>query len=344
MARNKTKLGELACIACGMEEWNPADVLTVGGGVTKWLSLLGIMAQTYHDGYNIGNASSLDHYKARVIEMVSTYGYCTDNEYKPMNLPNGSRDWIDGSSSLREKGPQQSEFANGFGLMSNKRGGIFQSSPEYTSRPMTLAKQIFDEGRNWTSWNPQHHQWRFRSMIKAHYRSYPGTAFSNCAEAAERRMKNLSSLKMCPLIEDTWPNGALRHTPSKKFGPEEFGQNERFYKKLVTRCNVKTPRVINDYKCDNRCWHSDAHKHAVAEMPFCTRGPDPGCTSGCDHDKPGEPDHPRGDGGGDGSSDGSSDGGKGGEPGDGRGPGDGSPSDGSSSDGSGKGGESSSTR
>jgi hypothetical protein len=335
-ARNRTKLGDLACIACAMEEWNPADVLTQGGGVTKWVALMGVMAQTYHGPYNVGNKESKDFYLGRVAEMVSAYGYCTDNEY-PMNLPNDTRDWLDGSSSLREPGPEQAEFANGFGLMSDKRGGLFQSTPEYTSRPMTLPKQIFDVGRSWTHWNPQHHQWRFRSMLHAHYRSYPNTAFSRCAVRAEARMKNLSSLKMCPIREETWPNGALRTVTSKKMELQEFGQNERFYQKLVTRCHVKVRRSVPNLKCDNSCYHSDAHKHAVAEMPRCERQT-PECESGCgNHDKPGEPDHPRPGDGGDGSGDGSSDGGKGGEPGNSRG-------DGGPSDGSGKGGEPSSTR
>ncbi len=333
--RNRTKLGELACIACGLEEWNPADVLTNGGGATKWVALLGIMAQTYHGPYNPGDRASRDQYLGRVAEMVATYGYCTDNEY-PMSMPNDARDWIGGRSSLRQAGQDQSEFANGFGLMSDKRGGLFTSRVEYSSRPMTLAKQIFDVGRSWSRNSPHENQWRFRSMIRAHYNSYPSTAFSNCARAAENRMRNLQSLKMCTIREGQWPNGAMRIIRPDQMAPEEFGNNERFYAKLIRTCNVNAPRVVPRH-CDHSCYRSEAHRHATSVLPYCEnvgggnnnndnggsdgRNDGPGSHNN-DGGKNGEPESGRGDGndgggnngnGNNGGNDGGNDGGKGGE-------------------------------
>lgn len=322
MERNRVKLGELACIACGMEEWNPADVLEQGGGVTKWVALIGSMAQTYHGPYNPGNSASKENYLGRVAEMISSYAYCTDNEYQ-MNLPNDTRNWLDGSSSLATTGPDQFTFASSFGLMSNKRAGLFSSNVENSRKPMTYAKQIFDVGRNWTDYNPQHHQWRFRSMIKAHYRSYPDTAFSKCALRAEARMKNLDSQKMCPMREERTAIGTLRIVHSTKMQPHEFGQNESFYSKLVRRCNVKVRNRFPNLNCDNGCKGSDAHSRASANMQYCVR-----CRTNCGKDDEPETERPS-----DGNSDGSSDGGKGGEPSDGR------TSDGSTGDGTGKGGE-----
>lgn len=267
MSRNRTKLGDLACIACGLEEWNPADVLQQGGGATKWVALIGIMAQTYHGPYNPGNSGSKDLYLTRVAEMISAYGYCTDNEY-PMSLPNETRNWLDGNPSLANKGSDQTKFASGFGLMSNKKA-LFANHVQNANRPMYYAKEIFNVGDGWEKRNPQNHQWRFRSMIKAHYSTYPETAFSRCAVRAEARMKNLDSQKMCPMREEATASGGQRIVHTKKMQPHEFGKNESFYAKLVGRCGVKVRNRFPNYTCDNGCKESRVLVGSVAHIKYC---------------------------------------------------------------------------
>lgn len=292
MSRNRTKLGELACIACGLEEWNPADVLQQGGGATKWVALIGIMAQTYHGPYNPGNSGSKDLYLTRVAEMISAYGYCTDNEY-PMSLPNETRNWLDGSSTLATKGPDQTKFASGFGLMSSKKA-LFANHVQNANRPMYYAKEIFDVGNGWEKRNPQNHQWRFRSMIKAHYSNYPETSFSRCAVRAEARMKNLDSQKMCPIREGTTASGGRGVAYTKKMQPHEFGKNESFYAKLVGRCGVKVRNRFPNYTCDNGCKESRVLVGSVGHMKYCKPVSCPDCDKG---DEPEGPRPPSGKGG-----------------------------------------------
>jgi len=344
LSRNRAKLGVLACVACGMENAAPAEIRNHGGGVSKWVALLGVMAQSSYGPYNVNDEVSRKAFQQRVAEMVSSYGYCTDREY-PVTPGNATRELIDGRPI---RGNQALQFAQNFELMSTING-IFSRTPENQHAPLMYAQRMFDDSSRSTGWdtgNVQNRQWRFRSMLKAHRYSYPNSAFSKCGNAVENRLRTSSHFNMCPIREGRWPNGQRRIEYQSHVTAKEMANNQNFYEAMASSCGLPKQRPMPSRLCDNNCWGNfGTFRHASSHMPQCDSGGaetysqamERGKVTPPPTGKPGEPSVGRGIYGGDhGGADGGNSGGNGGDSG--------SPGGSSGAGDGGKGGESGGSR
>lgn len=286
MARQRAKLGTLACVACGMEKAAPAEILNHGGGVGKWVALLGVMAQQSYGPYNVNDQISRQAFQQRVAEMVSSYGYCTDREY-PITPANGTRDFIDGKPL---RGQQALQFSQNFGLMSTV-GGFFSSTPENQNEPLRYAQQIFNDGgpTGWDAGNAQNRQWRFRSMLKAHRQSYKASPFSQCANAVESRLATSKNFRMCPMRQGQWPNGHPRMLYPSHVTPQEMANNQGFYEAMASSCGLPKQRKIPSQLCDHNCWGNQTFRHASSQMYQCDPGGQNTYAQAVENGKAGEP-------------------------------------------------------
>jgi hypothetical protein len=356
MSRYRAQLGALACVACGLEDAADADIKH-GRGVGNWLSLVGIMAQSYYGPYNTQDSLSRKAFQQRVIDMVSSYGYCTDNEYRVNtgSAADSVRAWLDGRKRLHQglifPNADEKRFVALFGLGSDRKslfGGVPDSGLSY-------ASQIFDDsGRTgFDRGNVQERQWRFRSMLKAHRNSYPTTAFSKCAAQLESRLTTSSSFRMCPIKIGHWKNGAERMIYPKSITDRELSANGKIRGAMAESCGLTAKSTMPSRRCDNQCWYNYTYRSMSSTLRNCDHGGQEayrqggGGEHGSDR---GEPSHGRshGDpGGGDrGEPSSSRSGSYGGDHGStgGGGGGDGGAGTGGDTGGGGKGGESSSSR
>lgn len=76
----RSQLGDLACVACGLEEYAPAQS-NAGHGFSNWIKLLGVVAQDGYGPYDLSDPRKRQEFQQRVSEMVASYGYCTNEEY-----------------------------------------------------------------------------------------------------------------------------------------------------------------------------------------------------------------------------------------------------------------------
>lgn len=271
LSKNRARLGPLACVACGLENVAPADIRNHGGGVSKWISLLGAMAQRHYGPYRVNDEISRRAYQQRVSEMVASYGYCTDNEY-PISLPDNSRAYIDGQSL---RGRDELKFAQSFGLMSTIKG-LFTGDVENQHAPMMYADRIFDDSdRNsgWETGNVQNRQWRFRSMNMAFRNSYQKAPYTKCANAIENRLSTSNNFRMCPIREGKWSNGVSRRLYPPYVTESEMAGNQRLYESMASACGFAKTRKMPSRLCDHACWGTyRTFRQAGSHLPNCDDG------------------------------------------------------------------------
>ena len=100
-----TNLGVLSCVACGLAA-NDSDAQSQG--VSEFVALMGVVAQTYDGGpYSSYTASGRESLLTHVIDRISAYGFCTDQEYgsgalNSINSQRLIRNIIDGKEKTRE--------------------------------------------------------------------------------------------------------------------------------------------------------------------------------------------------------------------------------------------------
>jgi len=274
LTRYEATLGPLACVACGLESRREAN-LRNGGGVSKWISLLGMMAQTYYGPYNVSNRASRTAFQKQVSEMVVSYGYCTNHEfpdYQEITPASNStrRDWIEGRARLDDGysgGERERGFAFSYGLMSNKRGGLFGNGTQVQNfnRPMCYTHEIFDDsGRHgFSSSSPAERQWRFRSMIAGHRSSFPNSGFGRCASAIEQRLGQDSLFRMCTIAVPAAGKPVIRPIAMTD---EEWANNQSLYSTLARSCGFGERE--NNRDCDGGCESSTVFNTGT-RLPRC---------------------------------------------------------------------------
>jgi hypothetical protein len=257
-------------VACGLEKVAGAEV--TNKGVDNWLSLLGVSAQAFSGPYNSADSGSKAALQQRVIEMVSSYGYCTDDQYNIDPGPSESRDWIDGTRPPpHQRGgafkalfpPQDDEvrFASTYQV----------SSPN--SKRMTFAAELFDDnGRSdgWEVGNVQQRQWRFRSKLAAHAKTYKGSAFGRCAAQIEDKLAHSSNFKMCQITKGRLPGRAgEKNLYPAYISDAELKSNSRVYEAMAGACHLPVKRKMPTRQCDSVCWGSRVYPSSAAQLRNC---------------------------------------------------------------------------
>lgn len=353
IAQNQAKLGALACVACGLQQ-----AQGLSDGVDQYVALLGVMAQTYQGKENVKTAEGARRLQAKVIDMVSSYGYCTNSEYQ---APIGSnagliRSTIDGETQLerrfffffRSGNRQQTQKAfQALGVRwSQNHGPVYAQEMFTDSQPrgggfFGWLRRIFGSHRS----DPVNRQRRFHSMATGHDRLVHSpkstatgkapVAFDRCFNAIKRRTKSSPAYHICQDDCKKLPPGATCR--KKIYNKQARAANDSLHAQLLRSCGIQPYQRASSSYCDNTCINSLVFGAGKTHLPGCQEKPRLE-SDGRDPNNPGkggEGSSGRGPGGG---------GGKGGESSSGRGGGGGSPGGGSPGGGGGKGGEASSVR
>lgn len=255
-----TSLGPLACVACGLAQAFPKDAAK---GFTNWISLVGIMAQTYHGRENVAIPNDRARLQRNVIDMISSYGYCTDADYPIDPQANGDevRSLIDGQKSLsgwsifNGNGKDKTAFANIFGF----KRSYFSS--------MTYAEEIFHQ--DWFDKDNVHQrQWRFRSMLQGYRKNFPSGPFAHCAAALENNISSRSaSHKATRNVFNMCVNTYYR--PGGQMNKRVLANNDKLYKTLSQSCGLSGARPHKNYTCDNTCWRSGVFGELKTRIRGC---------------------------------------------------------------------------
>lgn len=262
--RHHAKLGALSCLACGLESVSGAEVSRKG--VENWLSLLGVSAQSYYGPYNGRDPGARRALQKQVMEMVASYGYCTDDQYNINPPPHSGRDWIDGIRSAPKENnfrtnADEREFVTTYGL----------GSPRSSS--MAFASQIFDDSNSRTGWekgNVQERQWRFRSKLAAHAKAYKSGPFARCAKQIEDKLAHSANFNMCPIKMGKWPNGALKKIYPAFISNKEIAGNNKVYGAMAHACGLSTRREMPTRQCDSVCWGtSSVYPNRFSDLAKC---------------------------------------------------------------------------
>jgi hypothetical protein len=264
-SRYHAQLGALSCVACGLEDAASADTNS-GDGVGNWISLLGVSAQAFYGSYNTQDENSRRALQQRVMEMVASYGYCTNEQYPIDTNSVPSRDWIDGRKAAPHAGlilpsASEREFANAYGF----------------GNRMAFAAELFDDSNRETGWdrgNVQQRQWRFRSRLQAAAKG--NSKFSACAAKLEDRLDLSSTFKVC---------SSKRGGNAKKI--DDLGPNQKLYSAMAKACGLPSKREFKSMECDNQCWGSYVYSSQDTQMKNCRGGSGGG--HGGHHDPPGPP-------------------------------------------------------
>jgi hypothetical protein len=245
-------------VECGLEKAFPKDAKR---GFENWVALIGIMAQTYHGREDLSKGGSKIGLQEKVINMLSSYGYCTNLDY-PIDLRDSGkdvRDWIDGERSLsgwsifNGNGPDKDKFADIFGFH------------KATFSSMTYASEVF-HNRWFDSTGVQERQWRFRSMIRGYQHNFPSTSFSSCAQALEKNIQRTKPLNLC-----STPKAHNSYAPPVSL--TALANNDKLYKTLMANCHLSGPHIHKNQNCDNICWHSATLGEGSTHMPRCYEPP-----------------------------------------------------------------------
>ncbi len=336
-------LGPLECIASGLTAADPSTA----GQVNEYIALMGVAAQTYDGGpFRSDTEDGRRRLLENVIERVSSYGYCTDSEFRSGALSNASsqsqiRDVIDGREAMTSgflffrwtnSNKSASILAN-FGITDDRApmhprtrahtytpqrstcgfwarlfGRCSQANPDYTT---AYSNQVFQHPRS-IDGTPVGQQMHFRAQSQGHQVNFPNTPFASCTRAIQARGQKNPAFRMCE------PKGKSGFSLNKK-GVEA---NSNLANQLYQACGLAPKKRIIPRTCPEKCHDSYAFGRRSSWLKGCTP--------------------PReGEGGKDGPGPGPGPGGKGGEggggpgPGSGPGPGDGAEGGGGSGPGSG---------
>lgn len=281
------KLGALACVACGMEESELLKAENLKGekrDFFKWISLLGIVAQTYsQNGYNVDDKESRARYQARVMDMVATYGYCLDNEYNDggqIEQNWGSvRNLIDGRPRLNGnpdvQTPDSKAFAAIFGIYKGNSANFSESPSRNT--PMLYPNALFNnQGNGFEVEKIPSRQWRFIRRTQEHLRWNPKVPFSSCIAGIQNRMVQPHfQIQQCKKITFTqdcvrWPGERPPNSPTCQNGSvggmQKWVQtdgnsfNEKLYDVMANKCGTSSaPNKNVQITCDYRCERTGAY-------------------------------------------------------------------------------------
>lgn len=254
----EAQLGSLSCVACALEQLDPG----AKAGVGNWISLVGSMAQKYYGPYGPSESAA---FKRQVIEMVASYGFCTDKEY-PAHLDSShQRNWQEGKFSGRG-------FPQDYGFADRQRalGDIFGLNSKAS------AEDIFDDSSSSSGWdvgNVQERQWRFQSKIHAHAKDNPGSAFAQCGQALERRITSSKYLKMCErkVVKTKSGNPGIWRQPN--ISKTQINNNYAYFKTMATKCGVSVKRQQPHMMCDHSCWGSRHFSTSNASIGGCDPSP-----------------------------------------------------------------------
>lgn len=213
LSRHQAKLGPLACVACGLEKATDSKKTTFN----NYIALLGAVAQK-HGSYNVETSSGRGQLQARVIEMIGSYGYCSDSEYQIRIEDENIRDWIDGQST---RGSYNKVFKiEGDFLFSRQIDNLFSK----------------DDFRGKTNLYQRHS--RFRSEAKQYAGTY-SSAFAKCAKHIVKRL-------------ETQPRFDFRCTNKGLTKAATIQSNNKFRKAIAQACRVSvTTEEVSS--CGKQC-------------------------------------------------------------------------------------------
>jgi len=228
MKKYEPQLGELACVACGLQFSKHSNIGSQES-VANWISLLGAVSQEFQ-GIGPGNRKA---YQRRVIEMVSTYGFCTDSEY-----PNGASSHVVLNASPRERGQFNRTVGN---------------RPTHTDISKEDFQNIF-RGFNLHIASVPEVAFAFREYGSKE--RFVDRAFGKCMIAIKNRAQTNPAFKFrqCPdpRAKDKTPAPAIGTTAGEtaELEPEA---NAGLYKNLAQACSVPLAREAQ-WDCKGLCY------------------------------------------------------------------------------------------
>lgn len=285
-------LGPLACLSCGLKNSNPDkyDPLVKEKSASRWITLLGIMAQTYYGPFNLSDASARKSFQQTVSNMVTQFGYCTDDQYPTADLEANAdfvRSLLTGEARLgrdaKITGINELKFASIFGLFS-QRVARETGKSESANTPMIYAHAFFAN----QSGTPEQRQFRFRSMMVKHRGISPDTSFSQCGEALVNKMDTPEGTGFCPRVTTAncikWPegarppnstfcqNGAL-NSVAKVATEAAVNRANLVATSMSEACHIPEPMfpAAESVKCSNTCLVSSVYPFGGRVLEGCVR-------------------------------------------------------------------------
>lgn len=206
-------LGDLACVAQAIQEAR-------GESATNWVAFMGIMAQKFGGPYRLPNQKKA--LQQRVIEMISSYSYCSDQDYPVTSTrsnPN-MRDWLYGRTHVTSS--NEREVLNTLGI------------PNYN---MTLLDTLFNPRvprQSFFSFSRkgfdemEFHERRYHfAYYNSALRQIPAdAAMHQCRRSVAHKLNHDPTFTFC-----NWRNQVI---------PENIASNENFCAQLAGRCGLKT--------------------------------------------------------------------------------------------------------
>jgi hypothetical protein len=290
------------------------DLSGQGKDLFKWISLLGTMAQAYQGKFVLNDEASRKQYQSVVMNMVASYGYCTDNEFKTNDFDNNFPSinaWMRAEPNPlygadNAKSPATLLFSSIYGL-----------SPKAQDHPMRYAKILFSEPKGrFKMENVPALQWRFKSMLTKHIHEFGDSkGFGTCAKGVLRRMNEPHLFQMCGLrgkeylrngkteynqctIKQRQPKGyTCEEGPIfnyiKKVEEGQLFKNESVYNKMAASCGLP-PATYKKMTCPTQCIEFSHFIYNANQNDQPCEGPpeppsthdDPGCTSNCGGENP----------------------------------------------------------
>ncbi len=225
-------LGSLACVACGLQ-FSGASKVSKSESLYKWISLLGAVARKYQKV----DPSNRQAYQKRVVEMVSTYGYCTDSEYL-----NGQGSHIIMGASLTERQGHSQTI------------GQMSVSQDITQRDF---RKIFGGGFLDVGSIPEAH-WRMRAY--GHAENFVDRAFGKCMQAIGTRSETNPAFRMCQKPSALPADFPRIGTTAGSLEGIQPAENAQLYSDLTIGCRLPKEERRGTWDCAGQCWGGDAYK------------------------------------------------------------------------------------